>query len=48
MKNLALSILFTVGIFALGNIAVSAQMMGSGNPMVGGAASSLMRVMPFG
>ncbi|MCC6328867.1 MAG: fasciclin domain-containing protein [Acidobacteria bacterium] len=38
MKNLALSILFTLGIFALGNVAVSAQMMRSDNPMVGGAA----------
>ena len=38
MKNLTLSILFAVGVFALGNLAVSAQMMKSDNPMVGGAA----------
>src|ERR671916_794569 len=38
MKNLALSILFAVGVFALGNVEVSAQMMKSDNPMVGGAA----------
>jgi uncharacterized surface protein with fasciclin (FAS1) repeats len=38
MKNLALSILFAVGIFTLGNVAVSAQMIKSENPMVGGAA----------
>lgn len=37
MKNLALSILFAVGVFAVGNVAVSAQMKGD-NPMVGGAA----------
>jgi uncharacterized surface protein with fasciclin (FAS1) repeats len=37
MKNLALSILFAVGFFAMSNIAVSAQMK-SDNPMVGGAA----------
>jgi uncharacterized surface protein with fasciclin (FAS1) repeats len=37
MKNLALSTLFAIGIFALGNIAASAQMK-SDNPMVGGAA----------
>ena len=38
MKNLALSMLFTIGVLATGNVAVSAQMMKSDNPMVGGAA----------
>ncbi len=38
MKNIALSILFAVGIFAVGNVMVSAQMMKTDNPMVGGAA----------
>ena len=37
MRNFALSILFAVGVFALGNIAATAQMK-SDNPMVGGAA----------
>lgn len=37
MKNLAFSILFAIGVFALGNISVPAQMK-SDNPMVGGAA----------
>ena len=38
MKNLALSILFAVGVFAFGSTSSSAQMMKSDNPMVGGAA----------
>ncbi len=38
MKKLALSILFSLGIIAIGNSAVSAQMMKTDNPMVGGAA----------
>jgi uncharacterized surface protein with fasciclin (FAS1) repeats len=38
MKNLIVSILFVVGIFTLGSVAVSAQMSKSDNPMVGGAA----------
>lgn len=38
MKNLALSIMFAVGVVALGGVAVSAQMKSDGNPMVGGAA----------
>ena len=38
MKNLALSIMFAVAMIAGGSVAASAQMMGSGNPMVGGAA----------
>jgi uncharacterized surface protein with fasciclin (FAS1) repeats len=38
MKKLALSILFSLGIIAIGNSAVSAQMMKTDNPMVGSAA----------
>ncbi len=37
MKKFTLSVMFAVGIFALGNIAAVAQMR-SDNPMVGGAA----------
>src|SRR5688572_11053663 len=38
MKKIALSILFSLGIIAIGNSVVSAQMMKPDNPMVGGAA----------
>ena len=38
MKNLALSVLFAVAVLAIGSVDVSAQMMKSDNPMVGGAA----------
>src|SRR5215216_106309 len=38
MKNLALSILFTITLIAIGNSAASAQTVKSDNPMVGGAA----------
>ena len=37
MKKFTLSVMFAVGIFALGNVAALAQMK-SDNPMVGGAA----------
>jgi uncharacterized surface protein with fasciclin (FAS1) repeats len=37
MKKFTLSVMFAVGVFALGNISALAQMK-SGNPMVGGAA----------
>ena len=38
MKKFALSIMFAVGMLVVSNIAASAQMMKSDNPMVGGAA----------
>jgi len=40
MKKFALSILFVMGIFAVGASFASAQMNDSGNPMVGGAANA--------
>lgn len=39
MKNLALSLLFAVGVFAAGNVAVSAQMAENVNRMDGAAAT---------
>ncbi|MGI8408806.1 MAG: fasciclin domain-containing protein [Pyrinomonadaceae bacterium] len=38
MKKYTLSLMFAIGMFVLGSVTASAQMMKSDNPMVGGAA----------